>query len=1296
MTAPAEFHYHGGRPWCPSLGENYQFNPRSEDLIMTKINVVCPKCQTKYRFDESHEGRKGRCRKCGQVFVATRQAGDASAASPKPSPTDPGPKPLEREFGDGGVPKVWQPGDVILDLYEITDVLGEGGMGTVFKAHHKGWNRDLAVKSPKPEIFTTKDGMDNFVREAETWIDLGLHPHTVSCFYVRMLGGIPRVFAEYVEGGSLKDWIDDGRLYDGGPDKALERILDIAIQFAWGLHFAHEKGLVHQDVKPANLMMTPDGTAKVTDFGLAKARATAGEATQDQQQSILVSSSGMTPAYCSPEQANQASLSLKTDIWSWAVSVFEMFTGEVTWPSGTVAGEALRAYLEMDEPGDGRLPVFSPPAADLLHMCLQQETNDRPQDMAAVANALCIAYREVVGSEYPREPPSAAEALAATLNNRAVSLMDLGKVEEAERVWEQALEADSHHPESTYNLGLVRWRARRISDQEMTRQLEEVRASHSDQWLDEYLLARTHLERGDCQSAIALLEELEYPERQKPEVAALMDLARSHLEPEGCCVRTFQGHSDRVQSACLGMDDRYALSASSDKTLKLWEVSSGHCLRTFTGHSGPVTAVCLSNDGCHALSGSADETLKLWEVCSGRCVRTFEGHSGRVTAVCFGSEGEHVLSGSGDHTLKLWEVSSGHCTHTFEGHSQEVASVCLSGDGAYILSGSHDQTLRLWDMSMRRCLQTLKGHSNWVTSVCLSADGRYALSASADKTLRLWELPSGRCLRTLDAGGTGVVSASLSEDGGYALSGNQDNAVRLWKVDSGFCLGTFEGHSDWVTVVCLSSALRYTLSGSWDNTLKLWQTPAGVEDLRMPLELSVVNKSTEALAASTKYLQYLKQSDEALSRQDYRQCAENLRRARSQSGYHRHPKAISRWGSLYRYLPRCGFAAGWEVANLEGHSQEVTSACLSMDNRYALSSSKDGTLKLWDVPSGHCLRTFEVHSRGVPAACLSGDARHALSTCPDNLLQLWDVSNGRCLQTFEGHSGIAFSVCLSSDGRYALSGGYDRTLKLWEVSSGHCLRTFEGHSAPVTSACLSPDGRYALSGSLDNTLKLWEVSKGHCLRTLEADSSSNALCLSSDGRYVLSRGTLWELSTGQHVQRLQSRPGAFSAQRLQRSHSSTVSVCLCTDNRYALLGQSNGTLQLWEIPNGQCLRTFKGHSKAVTSIIVSGDGQFALSGSRDAMLKLWFFDWDLGDRDLTDWDEGARPWLDSFLTLRSEGKGRVFRTWSTPEWTQNDFEQLLHTLQCAGYGYLRPEGVRRKLEEMAAEWKGPPPLPDSK
>ena len=123
----------------------------------------------------------------------------------------------ETQAGDS-----WEVGQVILGLYEVTALLGEGGMGKVYRVHHRNWNIDLAVKTPRTEIVRKAGGRENFVREAETWVSLGLHPHIVSCYYVRDLGGIPRVFAEYVDGGSLADWIHTRRIYEGGPEKAVE------------------------------------------------------------------------------------------------------------------------------------------------------------------------------------------------------------------------------------------------------------------------------------------------------------------------------------------------------------------------------------------------------------------------------------------------------------------------------------------------------------------------------------------------------------------------------------------------------------------------------------------------------------------------------------------------------------------------------------------------------------------------------------------------------------------------------------------------------------------------------------------------------------------------------------------------------------------------------------------------------------------------------------------------------------------------------------------------------------------
>ncbi|TDD66481.1 serine/threonine protein kinase, partial [Actinomadura darangshiensis] len=234
---------------------------------------------------------------------------------------------------DAGDVLDWRRGDVVLDLYEVLDVVASGGMGLVYRVRHRGWDTDLAMKVPRPELVGSEQGLRGFEAEAETWVGLGLHPHTVSCAYVRRLGPLPGVFAEWVAGGSLADAIEDRRLHDPDPGRAVGRIIDVAIQFAWGLDHAHRSGLVHQDVKPANVMLTRDGTVKVTDFGLAKARVRAGEdGVPRPDADPLVSFAGLTPAYCSPEQARAAAggrtpITRATDVWSWALSVLSMFTG---------------------------------------------------------------------------------------------------------------------------------------------------------------------------------------------------------------------------------------------------------------------------------------------------------------------------------------------------------------------------------------------------------------------------------------------------------------------------------------------------------------------------------------------------------------------------------------------------------------------------------------------------------------------------------------------------------------------------------------------------------------------------------------------------------------------------------------------------------------------------------------------------------------------------------------------------------------------------------------------------------
>lgn len=300
------------------------------------------------------------------------------------------------------ISKDWRVGQTLLDDFVVERELGEGGMGKVYLMKARTTNRRFAVKRAKG---LSEHERRNFLAELQTWIDLPEHANLVPCRFFRTVGDEVLIFAEYVAGGSLRNWIDSQKLYEEGTQKTLERLLDTAIQFAWGLHCVHELGLVHQDVKPANVMIETDAQGlkiRLTDYGLARACAVGGQRTATNlNRNTLVSSGGFTPAYCSPEQAEGRKLDLRTDVWSWGVSVLEMFQGEVFWPSGRVAGKALAAFLEHN--GEQKhIPAMPAQMAELLRDCFREEPAQRWQSFDGIVQKLKVVYQAAVGAEYGR------------------------------------------------------------------------------------------------------------------------------------------------------------------------------------------------------------------------------------------------------------------------------------------------------------------------------------------------------------------------------------------------------------------------------------------------------------------------------------------------------------------------------------------------------------------------------------------------------------------------------------------------------------------------------------------------------------------------------------------------------------------------------------------------------------------------------------------------------------------------------------------------------------------------------
>ncbi len=545
---------------------------------------------------------------------------------------------------------------------------------------------------------------------------------------------------------------------------------------------------------------------------------------------------------------------------------------------------------------------------------------------------------------------------------------------------------------------------------------------------------------------------------------------------------TFLGHSAAVNGVAITPDGKRAVSASDDRTLKIWNLESGQEEGTLGGHSSLVRAVAITPDGKRAVSASDDRTLKIWNLESGQEEGTLEGHSSLVRAVAITPDGKRAVSASDDRTLKIWNLESGQEEGTLGGHSSLVRAVAITPDGKRAVSASDDRTLKIWNLESGQEEGTLEGHSSLVRAVAITPDGKRAVSASDDRTLKIWNLESGQEEGTLEGHSSLVRAVAITPDGKRAVSASSDRTLKIWNLESGQEEGTLEGHSSLVRAVAITPDGKRAVSASSDRTLKIWNLESGQEEGTLEGHSSLVR----AVAITPDGKRAVLASDD-------------------------------------RTLKIWNLESGQEEGTLEGHSSLVRAVAITPDGKRAVSASDDRTLKIWNLESGQEEGTLEGHSSLVLSVAITPDGKRAVSASDDRTLKIWNLESGQEEGTLEGHSSLVLSVAITPDGKRAVSASSDRTLKIWNLESGQEEGTLEGHSSLVLSVAITPDGKRAVSASSDRTLKIWNLESGQEEGTLEGHSSLvRAVAITPDGKRAVSASSdrtlkIWNLETGKQI-----------------------------------------------------------------------------------------------------------------------------------------------------------------------------------
>ncbi len=606
--------------------------------------------------------------------------------------------------------------------YRILGKLGSGGMGIVYLAEHRLMKRVVALKVIAPHLTASRAAVTRFRREMEAVGKLA-HANIAAAYDADETDGQLILVEEYIEGNDLASLVREK-----GP-LPLAEACGYVLQAARALQHAHERGILHRDIKPHNLTVTGEGHVKVLDFGLALLREQKDEADTDSaiigvtalpNATLTDFGRGMgTADFASPEQVRDAhAADARSDIYSLGRTLVFLLTGRVE-RSGASPGPDVPLALV------GVLDRMTAPAPD-----------QRPRTMTEVADALTPF---VVGEGRPR-------GRRLLLGGLILLLVVLPIV-----------------------VGGIWGGARRNDRTPAEEKVGEVRRFEGHQ----------DVVRGVCFC----------PDGNHVLSASYDTTLRLWNVKTGEEVRRFEGQGDRVIGVAVSRDDKQALSAGVDGTVRLWDVDSGkevRCLRTGCARN---FGVAFSPDGRQALTCGNDSLIRRWDLDGGKELLVYRGHTDWVHSVQFSGDGAVIVSSSRDCTVRVWDAASGAEVGRFDRHAESVLSAAFAPDGKHILSGGNGSTLYLWDRETGKVRQTMRGHFFRSACVTFSPDGRRALTTGGhadvpgeDCTVRLWDLESGKQLQRFDGHEAAVMGADFSPDGKYAISASEDKTLRLWRL----------------------------------------------------------------------------------------------------------------------------------------------------------------------------------------------------------------------------------------------------------------------------------------------------------------------------------------------------------------------------------------------------------------------------------------------------------------------------------------------------------------------------------